>query len=885
MGKFVIDNILIEKTSKDINTGIKYDFTEGLNVIFGENEAGKSSLMKFIKDGFYKQKGSDAGKIWFSINKNDQKLSYRADINALKPLEQRCKIYNTIENTECPKNIIDNEIDKTSFEQGFYINLDDLMKIQNKSVSELIDLIKDPYSDKIKNYSAEIDDNIQQIIGKDGKLKKDSKDIVNHINELNEKISELSKRESQYNNCLKTIEQLNNKLETISKKEEYISLLENLKIDYTELETKTEQLKKLNSEFNQKLFESQKNISEIFENSGTFYSNQNLIKKNNQKLEETQNNIKSEKNNLISNYQLSLDDETIKNFLINEDEVFKLKNFIKEISDLKSEIKTTESRLDIIEDEILQSEVKHKTLVNDYSNNDLNIIKTLSIDIEEGLNEYYALSAEINNDEKNLKEIKNTSDKKNILVFGIIIFLIIIGFIISAYNKLELPSIILAVSALLVSVVFGYILFSCKSEQKNSQLSVKKVKLENLLNTLKNKAQNYDKNFSSDLDDYSLHIKLNNLNQNLKEIIKNNSDKELSQAKKNNINNKIKELMLKLQNINNEADLCMDKTISQNKLSPENYIEVIDIIRNLKKELLECENLLYEKKEAENINKNIVDNIKDFINITELSVTYTGDIKEFTEKLGETANENSAIKKDIEIIQTSINELKEKIQIKEDKKSQFEAQEELNEAEGQKEILKTEKDNIISALKEAEFQKKDLEKLGNVADIKSQRKIAVDKYRNVIKKLVINKMQADIISSAKRDFDKTQPDLVNAQKYLFELTNGKYSKINLELQEIETPEGGIKKWDELSRGTKEQLYLALRLGFASNYSKDKITSTPNGKADLPLIIDDAFVNFDINRTKNTLKCLEEFSKTNQVLYFTCHKLPENGNIKYNEINL
>ena len=260
-------------------------------------------------------------------------------------------------------------------------------------------------------------------------------------------------------------------------------------------------------------------------------------------------------------------------------------------------------------------------------------------------------------------------------------------------------------------------------------------------------------------------------------------------------------------------------------------------------------------------------------------------MKEFTEKLGETANKNSAVKKDIEIIQTSINELKEKIQIKEDKKSQFEAQAELNEAESQKEILKTEKDNLITALKEAEYQKKDLEKLGNMADIKFQRKIAIDKYRNVIKKLLINKMQADIISSAKRDFDKTQPDLVNAQKYLFELTNGKYNKINLEFQEIETPEGRIKKWDELSRGTKEQLYLALRLGFASNYSKDKITSAPNGKADLPLIIDDAFVNFDVNRTKNTLKCLEEFSKTNQVLYFTCHKLPENGNIKYNEINL
>ena len=29
MGKFIIDNVLIEKSDKDINTGIKYTFSEG----------------------------------------------------------------------------------------------------------------------------------------------------------------------------------------------------------------------------------------------------------------------------------------------------------------------------------------------------------------------------------------------------------------------------------------------------------------------------------------------------------------------------------------------------------------------------------------------------------------------------------------------------------------------------------------------------------------------------------------------------------------------------------------------------------------------------------------------------------------------------------------
>ncbi len=889
MGKFIITNILIDKSSKDINTGIKYDFTQGLNVIYGENEAGKSSLMKFIKEGFFKQKGLDSGKIWFQINKNEKSFSYRADINTAKPLEQRCKIYNSDENIECPKDIIDNEINKTYFEQGFYINLDDLMKIQNKSVSELVDLIKDPYSDKIKNYSDKIEDNIQQIIGKDGKLKKDFKDIANHINELNNKIIELSQRENQYNTCLKNIENLNNEFETITKKEEYISVLENLKNDYSSLEDKTEQLKKLKSEFNQKLFEAQKNISEIFENSGIFYSNQKLIERNNQKLEETENNIKSEKDKLISNYQLSLDDETLINFVIIEDNIFKLKNIIKEISELKAEIKTTESRLEDIENEILKTDIRYKSFVKDYLNSDLNYIKTLSNDIEKGLEEYYALGAEINNDEKNLKELYNIAGGKNILIYGIIIFLIISGLIISAYNKLELPSIILAVTAFTASVIFGYILYSGNNKQKKSQIINKKNALEKLLADLKDKAINFDKNFLSNSNDYSLHIKLNNLNQHLKEIIKNNSDKEQAAAKKNIISTKLKELGEKLQNLNNEADLYTDKTISQNRLNPENYIEVIDIIRNLKKELAENENLLKEIKEAENTNNNIVNNIKNFTDNTELILKYTGDMKIFTEKLDEVSTKNSALKKDIEIQETSINELKEKIQTQEDKKLKFEAETsfkiDLNETETQKEILNKAKDDILTTLKSAEYQKQDLEKLGNMNDIKSQKRIFIDKYRNAIKSLLINKMQANIISSAKKDFDKTQPDLVNAQKYLFELTNKKYNKINLELQEIETTEGKVKKWDELSRGTKEQLYLALRLGFASNYSKDKITLIPNGKSDLPLIIDDAFVNFDINRTKNTLKCLEEFSKTNQVLYFTCHKPPESENLKYNKINL
>ena len=56
----------------------------------------------------------------------------------------------------------------------------------------------------------------------------------------------------------------------------------------------------------------------------------------------------------------------------------------------------------------------------------------------------------------------------------------------------------------------------------------------------------------------------------------------------------------------------------------------------------------------------------------------------------------------------------------------------------------------------------------------------------MIKNLFVDKMTLELTSIAKSEFDKTQPDLINAQKYLAILTDNKYSKINLELQEIES---------------------------------------------------------------------------------------------------
>lgn len=41
--------------------------------------------------------------------------------------------------------------------------------------------------------------------------------------------------------------------------------------------------------------------------------------------------------------------------------------------------------------------------------------------------------------------------------------------------------------------------------------------------------------------------------------------------------------------------------------------------------------------------------------------------------------------------------------------------------------------------------------------------------------------------------------------------------------------------------------------------------------DLPLLIDDAFVHFDQKRTTQSLYLLEQLSKEQQVIFFTCKK--------------
>jgi len=114
-----------------------------------------------------------------------------------------------------------------------------------------------------------------------------------------------------------------------------------------------------------------------------------------------------------------------------------------------------------------------------------------------------------------------------------------------------------------------------------------------------------------------------------------------------------------------------------------------------------------------------------------------------------------------------------------------------------------------------------------------------------------------------------QPEtLAEASGYLYHLTGGRYGRIWTPLSEdilrVNNTDGESLPLDVLSQGTREAVFLALRLALAAAFARRG--------ALLPLVLDDVLVNFDNRRAKAAAEVLRDFCYTgHQILLFTCHR--------------
>ena len=117
-------------------------------------------------------------------------------------------------------------------------------------------------------------------------------------------------------------------------------------------------------------------------------------------------------------------------------------------------------------------------------------------------------------------------------------------------------------------------------------------------------------------------------------------------------------------------------------------------------------------------------------------------------------------------------------------------------------------------------------------------------------------------------------------RILSEMTQGKYDKIGLDEQMnlvVEKDNRKLYPW-QLSQGVMGQMYVALRMGAGSIFTREE---------SMPIILDEAFASFDEKRLESALKWLSR--QEGQIFLFTCQRremeILERNNIPYGKILL
>ena len=148
---------------------------------------------------------------------------------------------------------------------------------------------------------------------------------------------------------------------------------------------------------------------------------------------------------------------------------------------------------------------------------------------------------------------------------------------------------------------------------------------------------------------------------------------------------------------------------------------------------------------------------------------------------------------------------------------------------------------------------------------------AAARYRSAIRPWMRLKLARALLQQAVRRFrERAQaPMMMKASAYFSLVTGGDYERVMTDESEAHSMlcavrAGGARvTLDEMSEGTADQLYLALRLA--------ALDVRRSAHPQMPLVLDDALITSDDRRAAHILRALARFAENNQVLVFTHHR--------------
>ena len=501
--------------------------------------------------------------------------------------------------------------------------------------------------------------------------------------------------------------------------------------------------------------------------------------------------------------------------------------------------------------------------------------------------------------EEKLKELKfkaeNYNDKKEGAIsignFKVLTYLAVLLVIISALLIIFKANIFISIGSLgaLVLVLFRMISLKFSSSSKNNvNISIKKLKDE--IEDLEREIFKYTKlvsassyeNFIKKLklfDDYNLYVEKQNLKIREKEaqisvlnidIAKENyliNEKYINNILESSEASDINEVILmfaKYDEVNKEVlalkidiekeEKSIEKVSNELSIREKRIREKLDNIGLSDIELSEVEEKLLELKEKLKQREDILKSLES-INAAYEALTKDKDIDSIKEELKDIINEN------INYSYSSEEEIDNQVSIKSNEL--IEIEKEIKDVENylnNRFIGKRTIPQIEEEINEVKEKVKKLELLLRSCEI------AIENMNETIREVRGNfgsVLNSNVIDYFKKITNNEYSDVMVADSYDMKVRKGK-----------EILPGGV-----LSNGANDQLYLSLRLSFIDMIYKG---------VEYPLIVDEAFVQYDDFRIE---RALEMLLSTNfaQLIIFTCQQREENifnnKKIKFNYINL
>ncbi len=154
-------------------------------------------------------------------------------------------------------------------------------------------------------------------------------------------------------------------------------------------------------------------------------------------------------------------------------------------------------------------------------------------------------------------------------------------------------------------------------------------------------------------------------------------------------------------------------------------------------------------------------------------------------------------------------------------------------------------EDIMEAQEKIEEGQKDLQRLGEEYAVNR----FAEKMADRLNQKFIEDIAGSLIEEAGEIFSQVTVDYKDLDH------NNQIE--NLEFEALK--ENNSQQVEELSRATKEQLFMSLRIARIRQLD-----------AKLPIIIDDSMTNFDPEHTARMLQIVESVAKENQVIILTCH---------------